>query len=232
MARAASCFVYGSLLADEVLHALLGRVPVTKRAELRGYRRHALLGRTYPGIVADSQASVAGNVLFHLEPRETRLLDLFEDEYTNTPVQVAVEVGGAHLRVLRGEEVSVTFSATATGRNRTGGHTGLRLRASGGAAPGRLGLRGVAQRTPAGASQRTHVCAKGTQHAHSSCLTAAPGAGIPRRHTGICSSAAIASGGIIAQAVQALQDAGDVFVTCEPSRCPSRMSHRHRIGHE
>lgn len=94
---AASCFVYGSLLAPEVLHALLGRVPTHKPALLRGFRRYALRDRAYPGVVrvpesAAPDAFVHGNVLLNLAPREAHLLDLFEDEYNVEAVSVEVEV--------------------------------------------------------------------------------------------------------------------------------------------
>ena len=97
MARLATCFVYGSLMSAEVLHELLGRVPVMRAAVLKGFRRHALFARNYPGIVPDAQASVHGQVLFALQPKETQLLDLFEDEYTKEAVQVAVEGESAPL---------------------------------------------------------------------------------------------------------------------------------------
>lgn len=89
---AASCFVYGSLLAPEVLLALLGRVPTHKPALLRGFRRYALRDRAYPGVVRVPEACVHGNVLLGLAPREAHLLDLFEDEYTSEAVSVEVEV--------------------------------------------------------------------------------------------------------------------------------------------
>jgi gamma-glutamylcyclotransferase (GGCT)/AIG2-like uncharacterized protein YtfP len=97
LTMAASCFVYGSLLAPEVLHALLGRVPTHKPALLRGFRRYALRDRAYPGVVrvpesAAPDACVHGNVLLNLAPREAHLLDLFEDEYTAEAVSVEVEV--------------------------------------------------------------------------------------------------------------------------------------------
>eukprot|EP00803_Ostreobium_quekettii_P003317 evm.model.scf_317.9 EVM.evm.TU.scf_317.9 scf_317:88290-88472(-) len=43
-------FVYGTLLADEVVAPLLRRVPESRPAVLRGYRRHAIRGRVYPAL--------------------------------------------------------------------------------------------------------------------------------------------------------------------------------------
>lgn len=92
-------FVYGSLLAPEVLQALLGRVPASVAATLAGHRRAALGGdRTYPGLVASSAAghSVAGRLLLGLSAAERGVLDRFEgDEYVKCSVQVQPEGGGA-----------------------------------------------------------------------------------------------------------------------------------------
>jgi hypothetical protein len=73
-------FVYGSLLAgapgrlrcrqrradrfrrsaEEVLTALLGRVPRRCAATLPGYARYALRGRVYPGILPQEGAAIDG----------------------------------------------------------------------------------------------------------------------------------------------------------------------------
>ncbi len=74
-----SVFVYGSLLAPEVLRALLGRVPPAKAATLHGHRRYSIRERTYPATVKASDAdAVQGRVLLDLSSKEKRLLDLFE----------------------------------------------------------------------------------------------------------------------------------------------------------
>ena len=71
---AASCFVYGSLLSDEVVNALLGRVPATQAATLRGHSRSAIRGRSYPAAFrAGEDSSVEGRLLLELSPAELRL---------------------------------------------------------------------------------------------------------------------------------------------------------------
>lgn len=90
-----SRFVYGSLMAPEVLRALLGRVPDRVPAAVRGYRRYRIKERVYPAIYraddeggGSSSSVVEGEVLRGLSRRELAVLDWFEDEaYTLTRVE-------------------------------------------------------------------------------------------------------------------------------------------------
>ena len=80
-----SRFVYGSLMAPEVLQALLGRVPDRTEATVRGYRRFAIKDRVYPALVrsrgdADGDARVRGELIRGMSRRELAVLDWFEDE--------------------------------------------------------------------------------------------------------------------------------------------------------
>jgi gamma-glutamylcyclotransferase (GGCT)/AIG2-like uncharacterized protein YtfP len=60
-------FVYGTLMADEVLKLLLKRVPPSKPATLAGHRRYAIRGQVFPAIVpAEPEASVRGKVRLRL----------------------------------------------------------------------------------------------------------------------------------------------------------------------
>ena len=71
-----SCFVYGSLLSAEVVQALLGRLPATQPATLRGHSRLAIRGRSYPAAVrsrAGEESSIEGCLLLELSPAEWRL---------------------------------------------------------------------------------------------------------------------------------------------------------------
>jgi hypothetical protein len=45
----ASTFVYGTLLFSEVLNNLIGRVPRSAQATLKGYQRYAIKGQVFPG---------------------------------------------------------------------------------------------------------------------------------------------------------------------------------------
>jgi len=48
--RGLPLFVYGTLLSDEVIGKVLGRVPRRLAATLQGFHRHRLNNRSYPAI--------------------------------------------------------------------------------------------------------------------------------------------------------------------------------------
>ncbi|TKY74616.1 AIG2 protein [Spatholobus suberectus] len=82
-------FVYGSLLADEVVHTLLKRVPPTAPAILHDYHRFKIKGRVYPAILPVQNNKVTGRVLLGISGVELDILDGFEDvEYTRSDVEV------------------------------------------------------------------------------------------------------------------------------------------------
>ena len=91
-----SRFVYGSLMAPEVLQALLGRVPDRTEATARGYRRLAIEDRVYPALIRcdDRDARVRGEIIRGMSRRELAVLDWFEDEaYVPTRVEVETDAG-------------------------------------------------------------------------------------------------------------------------------------------
>lgn len=58
-----AAFVYGTLMAEEVLKLLIKRVPANKPATLAGYSRHRVKGQVFPAIIpATPQDSVKGKV--------------------------------------------------------------------------------------------------------------------------------------------------------------------------
>jgi gamma-glutamylcyclotransferase (GGCT)/AIG2-like uncharacterized protein YtfP len=71
-------FVYGSLCFDEVLVALLGRVPARVAFSLEGWRVASLRHRPYPGLVAQVGAQADGAVLTDLTDAEWQVLDEYE----------------------------------------------------------------------------------------------------------------------------------------------------------
>jgi gamma-glutamylcyclotransferase (GGCT)/AIG2-like uncharacterized protein YtfP len=75
-------FVYGTLLFPEVRRALLGREPVTVRAELRGYGRYAIRAsgfEPFPVIVAEADGRVNGLLISDMDQGEMDCLDCFEN---------------------------------------------------------------------------------------------------------------------------------------------------------
>ncbi|XP_011006654.1 PREDICTED: AIG2-like protein isoform X3 [Populus euphratica] len=55
-------FVYGSLLADDVVRALSSRIPQSSPAILNGYHRFSIKGRVYPAILPVESKKVSGKV--------------------------------------------------------------------------------------------------------------------------------------------------------------------------
>eukprot|EP00026_Physarum_polycephalum_P022804 Phypoly_transcript_27197.p1 GENE.Phypoly_transcript_27197~~Phypoly_transcript_27197.p1 ORF type:complete len:153 (+),score=14.47 Phypoly_transcript_27197:25-459(+) len=92
-------FVYGSLMAEEVLQILLGRVPTSTGATLDGFLRFSIRGKQYP-IISQAQKldNVRGRLLYDISPKEMHILDLFEgDEYIRTDVVARNEKDGKHI---------------------------------------------------------------------------------------------------------------------------------------
>ncbi|KAI4389999.1 hypothetical protein MLD38_002158 [Melastoma candidum] len=84
-------FVYGSLLADEVVTVLLQRVPRSRPAILHDFHRFSIKGRVYPAILPVDKKSVTGKVLMDVTTPELDILDTFEDvEYERRSVLVNI----------------------------------------------------------------------------------------------------------------------------------------------
>ncbi|EPS57256.1 hypothetical protein M569_17564, partial [Genlisea aurea] len=87
----ANVFVYGSLLADDVIRALLTRVPSSSIAVLPHHQRFSIKERVYPAIIPIKDEKVVGKVFLGITPSELHILDDFEDfEYERTKVDVFV----------------------------------------------------------------------------------------------------------------------------------------------
>jgi gamma-glutamylcyclotransferase (GGCT)/AIG2-like uncharacterized protein YtfP len=89
-------FVYGTLLDDAQVRAVAGRTFARRPAVLAGYRRVWPRGG-YPSIVADPDASVAGDLLDDVDAAALAAFDAYEDEG----------------RLYRREETTVTSGADA-----------------------------------------------------------------------------------------------------------------------
>ncbi|XP_076907873.1 AIG2-like protein D [Bidens hawaiensis] len=84
-------FVYGSLLADDVVQVLLNRLPQVSPAILNGYHRFSIKGRDYPAILPVENKKVTGRVLMRLSATELDILDMYEDEeYDKRVVDVSL----------------------------------------------------------------------------------------------------------------------------------------------
>jgi gamma-glutamylcyclotransferase (GGCT)/AIG2-like uncharacterized protein YtfP len=58
-----TAFVYGTLMAPEVLNLLIKRVPESRAATLKGYARYRVKGQVFPAIIPSMpESKVAGRV--------------------------------------------------------------------------------------------------------------------------------------------------------------------------
>ncbi|KAI7781743.1 hypothetical protein LA080_014374 [Diaporthe eres] len=89
---APALFAYGSLMIDEVIATLLGRVPKHEPAKAPGYRVSQLPDQSYPGLVHDESSEAHGRIYYGLSLKEWAILDAFENPLYE--VQVVTLAGG------------------------------------------------------------------------------------------------------------------------------------------
>lgn len=71
-----SVFVYGTLMANEVKQALLGRQPPTHAATLAGFKRSRIRDQVFPAIVAGSPTdTIRGLLVSELTDEELEVFD-------------------------------------------------------------------------------------------------------------------------------------------------------------
>lgn len=89
-----SVFVYGTLQYSKILDALLGRVPSSEQAIIKGYVRYGVRGEPFPAVVKaqNDESDVSGLLLSGLSPHEMDILDEYEGEqYTKCEVDAFVK---------------------------------------------------------------------------------------------------------------------------------------------
>ena len=106
-----SLFVYGPLMAEEAITALLGRVPPSRPAKLFGYTRccqkgseeasgvcsthRSLVRLGYPAVAAAGKGYVVEGILLErLRPQEMQALDFYEDDNFKREVVKVVAASG------------------------------------------------------------------------------------------------------------------------------------------
>ncbi|RWW01511.1 hypothetical protein GW17_00035451 [Ensete ventricosum] len=102
-------FVYGTLMADEVVRTILKRVPPASPAVLNDYHRFSIKGRVYPAILPVESKKVTGRVcpltllylmlvLLEITDQELDKLDSFEDvEYERRTVEISLLINKVRL---------------------------------------------------------------------------------------------------------------------------------------
>jgi gamma-glutamylcyclotransferase (GGCT)/AIG2-like uncharacterized protein YtfP len=111
-------FVYGTLVLDDVVSTLIGRIPHYQDATTRGWRVVRLPQRVYPGLVP-GQGEANGKVFTDLTDAEWTTLDAFEDPaYTLAAVRVLSPLETDALAYIwRGEHVDQPWSTADFGRD-------------------------------------------------------------------------------------------------------------------
>jgi gamma-glutamylcyclotransferase (GGCT)/AIG2-like uncharacterized protein YtfP len=85
----ANVFCYGSLMFDAVWSRVVAGRYRAAPARVRGYRRFAVLGESYPAVVPWANAEVIGRMYFDVDAADVARLDLFEGaEYRRETVEV------------------------------------------------------------------------------------------------------------------------------------------------
>ena len=87
-------FVYGTLLHDDTVRRVIGRVPASEPATLNGYRRMRMLDRPYPVIRPAPTEQVGGRILTGLNRSQIHQIDRYEGkEYRRKRVRVHLPDG-------------------------------------------------------------------------------------------------------------------------------------------
>jgi len=80
----ANVFTYGSLMCADIMAAVCGENSTFENGVLAGYRRYAVRGEDYPGVLPETcakSAEVAGIVYRDVSDEGLRRLDVFEGDY-------------------------------------------------------------------------------------------------------------------------------------------------------
>lgn len=110
-------FVYGTLLFDDVVNTLIGRIPYYHYATVPGWRVVRLPQRVYPGLIP-GQGKTNGKVFTDLTDAEWNTLDAFEDPaYTLAAVRILPLETDAFTYTWRGEHIDQPWSIVDFGRD-------------------------------------------------------------------------------------------------------------------
>ncbi|MBD3241474.1 MAG: gamma-glutamylcyclotransferase [Chitinivibrionales bacterium] len=103
-------FAYGTLMCDDIMHAVVGESCQCRNALLRGYRRRFVAGEEYPAITGDATEDVRGVLYEPISASAWSRLDRFEGElYRRTTVTVELDnnaTQAAQTYVIRDEHLA------------------------------------------------------------------------------------------------------------------------------
>jgi gamma-glutamylcyclotransferase (GGCT)/AIG2-like uncharacterized protein YtfP len=74
-------FAYGTLMFSAIIESVIGRLPESRPAVIKGYRRLEVAGESFPGLVEDNDATVEGVLYWNISEPEWDQLTAFEGEF-------------------------------------------------------------------------------------------------------------------------------------------------------
>lgn len=104
-------FTYGTLMLDDVITTLIGRVPERQKGTARGWRTVRLPDKFYPGLVRTDGGESQGYIYSDLTDEEWLVLDTFEDSaYQLSEILVMPHDVPAYTYIWPGEHESVDWN--------------------------------------------------------------------------------------------------------------------------
>ncbi len=92
-------FAYGMLMFPAVIKSVIGRIPDSRPAVIKGYRRLEVTGELFPGLIRENLESVEGLVYVSITRDEWGRLTAFEDQFYELQ-EVTVECLGTNASAL------------------------------------------------------------------------------------------------------------------------------------
>ena len=92
-------FAYGTLMFPAVIKSVIGRIPDTRSAVIKGYRRLEVAGELFPGLIRENDERVEGLVYVDITRDEWERLTAFEDDFYELQ-KVTVDCLGTNVSAL------------------------------------------------------------------------------------------------------------------------------------
>lgn len=91
-------FTYGSLMFPPVWERVVAGRPAAVPASVEGFRRRAVRGETYPGVVREAGARVSGRLYLDVDAADLARLDAFEGaDYQRVVAPVRLDDGSGRV---------------------------------------------------------------------------------------------------------------------------------------
>jgi len=95
----APLFAYGTLMFPAIIESVIGRVPNSCPAMIKGYRRLEVAGESFPGLIKEKDETVEGLLYVNISRDEWERLTAFEDDFYELQ-EVTVRSAGKDIKAL------------------------------------------------------------------------------------------------------------------------------------